>query len=1002
MKLKFLSHRRTIFSKILFPVMIIIIIQTIFYTLLLFKGGLIENIIKNSYDIFQERTVNRAIYMETTLTHNYPSLLEAEQKILNKMSLVLAQENKTYQDLKMDTDLNKKLITETAKEIISILRNTGATGAFLVLDGIAVQDTTINSRAGFYVRDLDPSSYSGDNSDLLLERGSSSIAKSLNIALDSYWESYFTFSNETENAAESFFFQPFLAAKKTITEGDHIEESSNYGYWSKLFALSEFDGNVITYSIPLVTENGEVIGVFGIDLSERYLLSMIKPEKQTDENSLSAYLLGIMTDENSLHAVCTNGSLFTSELKMEEKDISYTKNKDYEIYNFTSKYDSVVGSIQNLSLYNKNTPFEHEQWVLVSLVKEKDILDFPNKMKTLTYILSFFSILLGIVGVTIASHLLSSPVAKLATKVRNSSTNDYIKLDRININEIDELTTAIEFLNDKVMESKTKVSRIIEMLNLPIGVFEYEYGSDVVFCSKNLYKILGWSYGQQNDNYMPKKEFDEKMKPFADFLGGTKTFCSKDSEGNPCWIQLTSQDYGKQFFVAVMDITKDMLEKQKILYERDYDLLTDIHNRRAFVQDIADLFRLEKDQMKYAVMIMWDLDNLKYINDTFGHDIGDLYIKEFSNCIKLFLNYQAFVARRSGDEFFSFIYGYETKKEIMDIVNDIWDRILASSIQLPGGSFIKVRVSGGIAWYPDDSTDYEELFRYSDFAMYTAKHSTKGCVKEFDKAGYLSNAILLNGQEALNQILENELLHFAMQPIIQVSSGKVYGYEMLMRSQLAELASPMDVLRIARSQSKLYLLERLTFFKAMEQFVENIKLQTIGKEEKVFINSIASTCMNEEEVLAFSKKYHVYLDRIVVELTEEDELDLKCRDSKMEVINLWNAKYAIDDFGAGYNSEAVLLELSPDIIKIDISIIRNIDTDIKRQQMYQSIVKLARRYNIEILAEGVETKSEMETIVSLGADYIQGYYVARPDILIQPIPDHVVSEILNAYRMKKR
>lgn len=997
---KLFSRKKTIYSKILFPVMMIIVIQTLFYTLLLYKGGLIENIVENTFDIFNEKTLNRSIYIESSM-QNFTNIKETEQTVLHKISTLLELQNKTYSDIAKDPELNKCLIQETAEDILSMLRYTSATGAFLILDGVAHSDLN-NSRAGFYIRDLDPTSYAAENADLLLERGSSTISKKYRISLDSYWESYFLFSNSKKQANELFYSQPLNQAKKAALEGDNISESGNFGYWSNLFSLSDYDGKVITYSIPLISKTGEIIGVIGIDLSERYLLSMLKPEKQTSAQTLTAYLLGILDEEGVLHPVCANGSLYTTAFRQDSTTLSPDFDEDYNIYQFYSNTDLIYGSIQKLSLYNQNTPFENQQWVVVSFMQEADMMSFPNQIQMLTWILSLFSIALGAIAVVLSGRLISKPIVKMAQKVRISSTNDYISFDQINILEIDELTTAIETLNNKVVESKTKVPRIIEMLHLPIGVFEYELENDTVFCSKNLYAILDWDEKKEKDDYMPKAEFEERMKSFPDYLEGNKTYSLRNSKDEVTWIRTTSLKEEKQCIVAVMDVTKETIEKQKILYERDYDSLTDIQNRRAFVQEMITLFFEKKDIIKTAIMLTWDLDNLKYVNDTFGHDIGDAYIKKFADCIKGFLNYNALIARRSGDEFFTFLYGYSSKEEITKILDTVWNKILETGILLVDGIFVKIRVSGGYAWYPHDSSDYEELFRYSDFAMYNAKHSTKGCLKEFNKINYIENAILVNGPELLNQILENNLIHFAFQPIIEISSATIYGYEMLMRSLLSELSSPMNILKIARSQSKLYILERTTFFGCMEQFTLQIQNNQIEPSKKVFINSIASACMTAEEIDRFTEQFKDYLSCMVIEFTEEDEVDIAYRDVKLAMVKQWNCLYAIDDYGSGYNSEALLLNLNPDIIKVDMSIIRNIDQDKKRQQMFRNIVRLAHRSQIKVLAEGVETKAEMEMVISLGTDLIQGYYSGKPDFTVQELDPQIASEIHSAYQLKRK
>ncbi|HHX61113.1 MAG TPA: bifunctional diguanylate cyclase/phosphodiesterase, partial [Epulopiscium sp.] len=396
---------------------------------------------------------------------------------------------------------------------------------------------------------------------------------------------------------------------------------------------------------------------------------------------------------------------------------------------------------------------------------------------------------------------------------------------------------------------------------------------------------------------------------------------------------------------------------------------------------------------------MWDLDNLKYINDTYGHDHGDRYIQKAASILNEFTIYNAIVARMSGDEFYTFIYGYKEKEEIRKRIKEIQTRLYNTLLIMPDDETLRIRASAGIAWYPEDSKDYDELVKYSDFTMYEIKSKDKGNIGEFNKANYNKDSILLHGKEELNHFIDQELVKYAFQPIVEIKTGKVFAYEALMRPQTKKLSSPLDVIRLAQSQSKLYEIERLTWFKAMECFEE--QKEHFG-DTKIFINSIPSYVLSKQDLEVFEKKFSNYLSRIVIEITENEQSNEECTKIKQETAARWGSHLALDDFGSGYNSEVALLVLSPKFVKIDMTIVQGIDTDENRQKLLSNIISYAKIRDIKIIAEGVESKAQMSKLIEFGVDYMQGHYLGKPQIVPQEVDPKLKSFIQKELSLKKK
>ena len=285
--------------------------------------------------------------------------------------------------------------------------------------------------------------------------------------------------------------------------------------------------------------------------------------------------------------------------------------------------------------------------------------------------------------------------------------------------------------------------------------------------------------------------------------------------------------------------------------------------------------------------------------------------------------------------------------------------------------------------------------KYADFAMYTIKHSKKGEIAEFDISTYTQDSVLLTGVEEVNRIIDERSVRYAFQGIISAKTGKIYGYEALMRPQSSIFQSHLELLRTARTGAKLYELERLTWSKALDDFQAQIDAGNIASDSRVFINSIASCILDTEDMDAIEAAHSGLLSRVVLEMLENENSNEEYLARKMRRMRNWNAQVALDDFGISYNSEAVLATFQPNYIKIDRSIINGCDKDVSRRSIITNLVKLARSRHILVLAGGVETEAELKAVVSCGVDLLQGYYISRPLFEPKPISADVMRMLAN-------
>ncbi|MEG1513273.1 MAG: EAL domain-containing protein [Clostridia bacterium] len=994
------QSRNTILSRLLIPVMLIMLLQSCLHIALLWQGGVISHADQNAYDVLRERVNGRARYLENDMVHKWSAIGETEAAILDTLSSALAGTQYDITDIAHNAALNNQLVERMVPYLIYMLRKNMVTGAFVMLDGPGLlHDQAGLSRAGFYVRDPDPTSYSDDNLDLLVERGMPVVSKRLGLTFNTCWESTFTLSPEEDNR---FYFEPLRAAQAGASRS-----SGQYGYWSGGIKLDANDIPSLTYSIPLICAGGAVVGVMGVDLSESYLRSLLTYDELLPSKA-GAYCLAVTENNGQTYRrIMSNGPMYA--LTMGGAD-TFTVGREisesiYHMEDSAPGYGNVLGCISPLTLYNQNTPFCAQQWALIGVAGQSDLLHFSDQLTRMAWAVSAFSLALGVLCVYLASRMMTRPITELVCSLRKSDPNQPISLPKLGIREIDQLTNSIETLSASVADSASKISKILSLTKDTIGVFESSGTGDYVFCSSNLFALLDWpDPPTSNDGvYLRNALFDARMAVLEAHLFDEQEgiYLVTNASGASRYVQLTKLMEQEKLLGAITDVTSTILTKQKIEYERDYDLLTGLNNRRAFEQKLRLLFA-SSAALGHCALIMWDLDDLKYINDTYGHDLGDNYIIALSECLSTFSRSDScVVARRSGDEFYAFVHGYPDHQAIEEAVENIWQHILTQPFFLPGGIDYRIHVSAGVSWYPEDATTWQELLRYADYAMYNVKHTGKGNLRAFDKAAYQSDQSLLYGTESLNELIEKAHVRYAFQPIVSVNTQTVYGYELLMRPESTQFPSPSDVLRIAQAQTKLYQIERITWVTALAAFVERVRAGAIAPDQYAFINSIASQNLTQADLTLIERTYAPYLKRVVVEIIEsEPGTDQNVRD-KAEVIKHWGAQTAIDDYGVGYNSEASLIFLSPDLVKLDMSIVRDIDKNQNLQNLVRSIMGYVRTRGVRVIAEGVETEGEMRELVRQGVDFLQGYYLGRPNFDILPIVPEALSALRDAVQARK-
>lgn len=966
------KRKTPILGALVLPLLVYLVVQMIVILLVFSFGGVFNGVKENTVTLFENTIKVRAEYVQKEMSDRWGNLKNP------------AKELNALHDKYLKADLSEPFYESAYQVLIDTIKNNSVTGAFVILDSDLPQ-----RRDGLYLHCDSPSAVTDESVFIGVADGYMMDLLSRKHPLQVGYKNYFQMS---ENSL--YYFKPLAAA--AAQQGLSMED---YGYFSDSHRILEDAAEMVTYTLPLIAD-GQAYGVFGVEVTLNHIRKSLPYRELAGENQNGVYVLAKKeAGEDSYGVVAKNGTDFTYLFGDKADRLTLKSRKDgLSLAGNTIVKEKAVGLSFKLKVYNNNAPFDSEGWYLLGIAPEDVLLSEYGRMLFMIIVTFSASVIIGVAIMVLLAKLISRPIVKLSNQTVEMYSNPQLLLDKTGIKELDTLVASIEELSANVMENASKLSKVIELSGMPLGAFELDdYTQKVEFTDK-FPRIIG-----KTDEVTAgitavklREIFASMNKTAVNGEDASPVYTYIDDAGSQHWVTLRTVESPHHLIGVAEDITEETIKKNRMEYDRDFDGLTGLLNRRAFLARAGKLFD-NMANLRNAALIMMDLDNLKMINDTYGHSYGDEYIKVTARTIKSFVpRGESVGARMSGDEFLVLLYGYSDRASLLDDVDKLRLALTETNVVLPQRKSIKVRCSGGYACCPDDADELEELVRYADFAMYEVKHGTKGAFNGFSADKYMNREYRVDNYEKLDNLIDNNLVEYKYQPIVSLKTGKVRAYEALMRSLEPSLATPAEILNAAREQHKLLAIERLTWRNALNGYVTHLK-EFDGA--RLFINSIPNQLLSEREREEIEAEYSDILERVVIEFTEEEKLNEDMANSKKEFIQSFGGKVAVDDFGAGYSNDTILLFLNPHYIKVDMFIIKDINEDSGKRKLLENIVAYASERKIKTIAEGVETRSELETVSALNVDYVQGFYVAGADYLPSGIEPAKRREIVDVYNL---
>ena len=434
-----------------------------------------------------------------------------------------------------------------------------------------------------------------------------------------------------------------------------------------------------------------------------------------------------------------------------------------------------------------------------------------------------------------------------------------------------------------------------------------------------------------------------------------------------------------RMFGVVSDITEEKEREKGISDNLYHDSLTKLPNRDMFLMDIKNVLDKNIKLSQEGAIVFIDLDNFKSINDTLGHDYGDLMLKVFSQLLHVCIKDYGKLYRVGGDEFTVIIERINSIEKVKEMCNTIL-KYCKNPFELNENQ-LYITTSMGIAIFPRDSNNMNDLLKFADLAMYKSKTDGKNTYTFFEQAlSRLYTRRIIIENELKEAIKKNEF-SIVYQPQIDALDNKVVAFEALLRwnSKKLGFVSPAEFIPIAERIGIIVDIGDWVFEKACRKIRELkerkyefnnicINVSPVQIKERDFKDKIIKTC--EENKIPLSLIEIEITESTLIELDDEKIADL--HELIKKGINI-----SIDDFGTGYSSLSYLTILPINTLKIDKSFIDNIEND-KNRAVIECILSLSKSLKYKVIAEGVEVKEQLNVLVNLGCNIIQGYYFSKP------------------------
>lgn len=591
---------------------------------------------------------------------------------------------------------------------------------------------------------------------------------------------------------------------------------------------------------------------------------------------------------------------------------------------------------------------------------------------------------------------------------------------RSSIRDVSEQTLAEKNLQDKIMQlrdsedrqkqllmhSQQEQARMIALLGaMKLGIlFENSDGKVAYYNpafvhiwmiapNKNLTGMDAGEVLTHSGNVLAQPEhFSRNILSVTDAYGMSETLEVNFADGRVvtqvCYPVRDSEERRLGHLWIYEDVTHERQTAEQLLYLAERDPLTGLYNRRRFEEELARAMSSAARRKSSGALLFFDLDEFKYINDTYGHRSGDAMLIKVGHEASALIRNSEFLSRLGGDEF-AILIPEATQQDAEKLA----ERVMRAIYQIPfrfEGRTLRLTTSVGIAMYPTHATEQDELIAHADAAMYQAKEAGKNVWRVYRPDLDTSHQMIdrLSWVNRIAHALEKGLFDLNYQGIFHTTNGKLEHIEILLRmldeEKNNEIIMPARFIPFAEKSGQILEMDRWVIKNGLERIATDSAFPDVPISINISGRSLDDPSLPQfiEEQL---KYYTIEPSRLLFEITETSAIsDLHDAQRFIESLQSTGCRVCLDDFGAGFSSFTYLKHLKADILKIDGQFIRDLPVDVDNQIFVKAIANVAQGMNIQTIAEFVEDENTLLMLQGIGIGMVQGYHLHKPSA--QPPP----------------
>jgi diguanylate cyclase (GGDEF)-like protein/PAS domain S-box-containing protein len=562
-------------------------------------------------------------------------------------------------------------------------------------------------------------------------------------------------------------------------------------------------------------------------------------------------------------------------------------------------------------------------------------------------------------------------------------------------------------IQKKLTLSQKQLQNISDSINVCLWTWELEKKDNHLYISPACQNIYGYSQDEfYKDPYLWKKVIHpddmEAVEKRQNFNVNRQSIKHQYRIIGPQGVVKWVNDYTVPIFDetgqlirldgVISDITQEKVGEEKLKFLAYHDPLTELPNRSLFMKKLNEAILRAKETNKKAAIVYLDVDKFKDVNDTLGHDLGDVLLQAIACRLMESIRPGDTISRLLGDEFTFLLEDIDTTDEVYRIAKKIESTFLLP-FQLQNNEFF-LTSSIGISLYPDHGCDASTLMKHADQAMYLAKKEGKGDLKLYhhEISDGLARRIFLS--QSLYKAFDYDELSLFYQPIVSVKEKKIEGLEALVRWNHTTQGpiSPLEFIPIA---------EESGFIKPLGEWIlkkacfDNKELQEKGYPPIYTAVNISARQLEHRDFLPKLKQLlnesGLNPKFLKIEITESTALtNVQDMFAVLNELGEMGIQISIDDFGTGYSALSYLKKLPVQTLKIDKSFIRDINNDSNQEAIIKAIIAMSKSLKIRIVAEGAEEEYQISFLEESGCDAIQGFFYHKP------MPFHLLKKMFAA------